>query len=1228
MSLAYFGGKDYSIVSHSVSQTRTPELTSIQYPDGHIIVIGYLGNRIDLPGSRIMNYIDIKYLNRYVYKFDLKTSYFIRNRYGIPISDFQIKSARLCLLSVTRTGPDLLGTENPYTFDYYTGSDDPDDFVPPPFFYAKDIWGYYNGSESKKYSNSEPVSLAHDVSDLSNDEIRGLCFNSPARILNSKPGYAKNGLLRQIVFPTGSVLQYEYSQNKFDFGDGLIDAAGVHVSKTLVSDGGFSNSCESPLVTYYSYEESDESPSLWGLEMPLNTITAKQRYVPEHKIGKWKPLFSATCDYKYKYPGILTKSQQVSLTSAEKLMTTLSGIMNVVSSVTTAIDIISISMHATPLAIIAVVVDVISLVIDLVQCFGSAPVTDESVIVYSNSNIRAQNPLPNQFRRVVITESSGQRGKTIMEFTSPYDDDGEPIWVPNNDIQSMEQRFAFWAYGLPKKTTVENVSGQVIKETENFYDYIQIGYGDIKYLDSDYLSCKCKVEKSFSIRDVDWSNSDFYDAPGAYVKTNNAGDNLRAKLYYFYTGRAILTETVGKDYKPDGSSAYLSTRTTYTYSPNNYQANWISSTLSNGDIEYQHITYSADYNTGILQTLNTHNVLNTQVANAYFIEKSGDPTMRLIGETVAEYGTLSNGGIKQTRTMEQRLGSPISPYTTYQGPGHSGNPSYVQTQAFAYNTNSELAGVTDEGGRSISNIFDYDGKYIVASTINANPATDKIAYSGFETLSLGGWSLSGSDAYNPSIYITGNSGFTLSSSNSLSAPLTSGKAHTVSFWANNASVSASGGTLVKTGPTISGMTYYEFRVSQGPGTVVVTGNATIDELRSYPETARMRTITYEPLLGKTAESDENNRINYYTYDNTGKLQFIKDEYGNIIKMFEYNVAAYKPNGCTPSYTNRSVSEIFTKQTCGSNFIGGSVTYSVPAGKYTSSVSQAMADMEAEIELEQLGQNYANANGACIPIYWNDSQTESFVKQNCDPGEAGNTMNYSVPADTYYSTISKTDANNMALAEILSNGQAYVNENGSCTPSTEPVWESDGDPQFRCQKDAYNYNTGRQEILVRDINPNSATYNQVAWKPGDFSTSCPEPPYKLIRQTSPCSGVTTNHTLTAPIGSVVVVKVVLQGMARWDGLNNGMGGKVTLSGGGQNCSSSSPHYTNSSDVNLNEECSITFTTISATTALVSEAIVYNSAISNGGIATLELVSVDGNPVNDQTSSCAGDISFYW
>jgi YD repeat-containing protein len=70
--------------------------------------------------------------------------------------------------------------------------------------------------------------------------------------------------------------------------------------------------------------------------------------------------------------------------------------------------------------------------------------------------------------------------------------------------------------------------------------------------------------------------------------------------------------------------------------------------------------------------------------------------------------------------------------------------------------------------------------------------------------------------------------------------------------------------------------------------VTVSGAGSIDELRLYPATAQMTTYTYSPLIGMTTVCDIDNKITYYSYDGFGRLKWIKDQDGNIIKTMQYH----------------------------------------------------------------------------------------------------------------------------------------------------------------------------------------------------------------------------------------------------------------------------------------------------------------------------------------------------
>lgn len=71
-------------------------------------------------------------------------------------------------------------------------------------------------------------------------------------------------------------------------------------------------------------------------------------------------------------------------------------------------------------------------------------------------------------------------------------------------------------------------------------------------------------------------------------------------------------------------------------------------------------------------------------------------------------------------------------------------------------------------------------------------------------------------------------------------------------------------------------------------TIKLPANIQIDELRFHPADAQMNTFTYDPLVGKTSEMDPNGVLVNYEYDALGRLEFIKDEQGNILNKYEYH----------------------------------------------------------------------------------------------------------------------------------------------------------------------------------------------------------------------------------------------------------------------------------------------------------------------------------------------------
>jgi hypothetical protein len=130
-------------------------------------------------------------------------------------------------------------------------------------------------------------------------------------------------------------------------------------------------------------------------------------------------------------------------------------------------------------------------------------------------------------------------------------------------------------------------------------------------------------------------------------------------------------------------------------------------------------------------------------------------------------------------------------------------------------------------------------------------------------------------------------------------------------------------------------------------------------LLNYPIT----TYTHDPLVGITSVTPPSGIREYYKYDTTNRLEKIVDINNKLVKEFKYR---YGTNSFV-NYSNTEKSGIFTRNNCTGNTVGGSYTYTVPAGTYTSDVSQLAADQKALNDIIFNGQNVANQNGPCMSI---------------------------------------------------------------------------------------------------------------------------------------------------------------------------------------------------------------------------------------------------------------------
>jgi YD repeat-containing protein len=281
------------------------------------------------------------------------------------------------------------------------------------------------------------------------------------------------------------------------------------------------------------------------------------------------------------------------------------------------------------------------------------------------------------------------------------------------------------------------------------------------------------------------------------------------------------------------------------------------------------------------------------------------------------------------------------------------------------------------------------------------------------------------------------------------------------------------------------------------GSLALTGP--VDDIRIFPADALMSSFTYNPLFGITSQTDPSGKTNTYEYDNLGRLSLVRDQDGNVVKKVCYSYSGqtvscnffsnvlksgtFTRNNCAAGSTGGSVtytvpagtyfsaasqldadakaqsdvdangqayantngvctwlsvvkSGTFTRNNCAAGGSGGVVTYTVAAGAYNSTISQADADSKAQNDVNTNGQSYANANGTCT--WLSVVKSGSFTRNNCTTGETGSTVTYTVVAGAYNSTISQADADSKAQNDVNTNGQSYANTHGTCTPLTTSI----------------------------------------------------------------------------------------------------------------------------------------------------------------------------------------------
>lgn len=873
----------------------SPQIQNINLPTGESVEFHYdADRRKDVKGAYGLDNIFIKNnQNERKLRFQLNQEYFVKNEIKIPTDDLEEKWSRLCLTSIQKFGKSDFIKEPPYVFTYYLGGDKYEDFVPPIFFHAKDQWGYYNGSDCgisvNDFASKELTSLT-DWRNLSSSAQIHHVYQEEEIWATCKIGYAANGLLKSFTRPSGQSVQFNYEQNKTRYSDYPRWAGGVHVSSISISNG-VGNVQE--LIEYF-YVMPDGSSSLWGIEPPRCISKITRHYKAEkNSPGTFNRY---TWKYPSKYEGI-DNSEEVSG----------SGFWNTVKiGIKIYSAIASIAVNPTPMNIIATIGN---LLIDIGDDYINDHEQTLTQYYFHKEPLNFANPLPAQFRRVIVKNSSiegtnkKENGRMEYEFTSDLDfppiipilKPGDPEFNPH--FFSQSQRSHVWMYGLPKNIKIfKNNDDIPIQETQNEYEN-KVTYNSIN--DITLKSCNC-VPIYF-----DSKKTGDYNSLATDIYQNFTNTSIPNKLYVDFVnveaGYPLLQKTI--ETTRNG--------TTKIVNISNYEYNTTGdlkshkTTDSKGRILNKRMYYHFDFYQSDIRPDNifTHlyeqNRSHIPIATETWQQNRADQPEKLIASAIFEYGILQNGDYKLIHEYIFESEKPISKdlvdefsFTT--PPPINRNPSYfrLKNQIYYDQKGVPVQFNNPAGNKKSGVIFGYDQQYRISTFLNAE--VNEVAYTSFETAEKSMWEFDASRIVNNVPAITGTKSFQLDWDYykaihfNYSLPQRTTKPYILSFWVNEAVVLI-GGSMVSAleNKNTNGWYFFKIEFATGASLPIINGGGLIDELRWYPKDARMETFSYDNFGNQVAFCDANNRIIYYEYDELNRLILIRDLERNILKKYCY-----------------------------------------------------------------------------------------------------------------------------------------------------------------------------------------------------------------------------------------------------------------------------------------------------------------------------------------------------
>jgi len=553
-----------------------------------------------------------------------------------------------------------------------------------------------------------------------------------------------------------------------------------------------------------------------------------------------------------------------------------------------------------------------------------------------NNLLPLQNSNGNHVTYSRVTEIDSDSGRTVYRYANH--DNGHGDITPEAFV-SATLSASYYRQPLSRNFQRGKLLAQTAYDSSNtVVSRDTINYFNDDSLTSNRVGVRAYCFKSKDIKMMNFATSAVNTFQQAFVWVPNVSPYVYYKHFY-PTIQKSTTYFKGPD--------SLKTVETYQYNPNNNKISIDSlKNLSDNSVKITTYNYPSDYG-----------------SNSFY---TGMTSLNVIDPVIKQ--TLSNQSGKALQVVKDSLKANTFNSTNYywlfERDVYQVSTDVTKMNILKYDSVGNQVDAVGADGIPVTTIWDYAAMHPIAFVKNANSAA--AAYTSFEADGTGHWKVP--DTIRNLSGMTGIQSYGITNSKTITDSVPAGTQYIVSYWAKSGpAVVKANGTVIGsslTGMTKSGWTYYEHLLPSTTVAVSVTGASAsttyIDELRLYPFGAQMTTYTYSPLCGVTSITSPSNNITYYIWDDPlERLLRIQDMDGNIVKQYDYTYQRL----IYPAYSTAQ-SGIFTRSNCGTGYIGGTYTYTVPAGKYRSYNGIADANQLALNEIAANGQHFADSLGTC------------------------------------------------------------------------------------------------------------------------------------------------------------------------------------------------------------------------------------------------------------------------